>query len=257
MEILSGGRENAIFKRNDTVVRPLNSYSSSIHLLLQHFEKQGIEGVPRFVAIDGGNEVVTFVEGQTVNYPLLGAAASDAAVKSAGKLLRCLHDASVGFIADVSYKDQQWMLPVREPVEVMCHGDYAPYNVALVGNEVVGIFDFDTAHPAPRLWDLAYAIYCWAPFKTHVYDKLGELPDQINRAKLFCDAYGMTNSQRQQLVATMIDRLQALVDFMKQQAAEGNTQFIANLADGHHLSYLADIDYLQQNGKQIIAGLME
>lgn len=70
MEILSGGRENAIFKRNDTVVRPLNSYSSSIHLLLQHFEKQGIEGVPRFVAIDGDNEVVTFVEGQTVNYPL-------------------------------------------------------------------------------------------------------------------------------------------------------------------------------------------
>lgn len=121
MEILSGGRENAIFKRNDTVVRPLNSYSSSIHLLLQHFEKQGIEGVPRFVAIDGDNEVVTFVEGKTVTYPLSGAAASDAAVKSAGQLLRRLHDASVGFIADASYKDQQWMLPLREPVEVMCH----------------------------------------------------------------------------------------------------------------------------------------
>ncbi|PSV20358.1 phosphotransferase [Photobacterium leiognathi subsp. mandapamensis] len=257
MEILSSGRENAIFKRKDTVVRPLNFYSSSVHLLLQHFEKQGIEGLPRFVAIEGDNEIVTFVEGETANYPLSGAVTSDIAVISAGKLLRRLHDASVGFITDATYKDQVWMLPECEPVEVMCHGDYAPYNVALSGNEVVGIFDFDTAHPASRLWDLAYAIYCWAPFKTHVYDKLGELPDQIVRAKLFCDAYGMTNSQRQQLVATMIERLKTLVDFMKQQAAEGNTQFIANIADGHHLSYLADIDYLQQNGKQIVSGLMK
>ncbi len=63
--------------------------------------------------------------------------------------------------------------------------------------------------------------------------------------------------QRQQLVATMIERLKTLVDFMKQQAAEGILQFIANVADGHHLSYLADIDYLQQNGKQILSGLMK
>ena len=65
----------------------------------------------------------------------------------------------------------------------------------------------DTAHPAPRLWDLAYAVYCWSPFKTYEYDALGDLNSQSARAKLFCDSYGLSNAEREKLVATMIDRV--------------------------------------------------
>ena len=36
------------------------------------------------------------------------------------------------------------MLPKQLPVEVMCHGDFAPYNITFVDGCVHGIIDFDT-----------------------------------------------------------------------------------------------------------------
>lgn len=57
------------------------------------------------------------------------------------------------------------MLSAVNPIEVMCHGDFAPYNVVLNGSDAVGIIDFDTLHPGSRLSDVAYAVYRWAPLK--------------------------------------------------------------------------------------------
>ncbi|MDD1793223.1 aminoglycoside phosphotransferase family protein [Enterovibrio makurazakiensis] len=257
MEELSGGREGSIYKKEHTVVRPLNPWSDNVHRLLNHYQKQGISECPQFVAIKGQTEVLSFVNGDTYNYPLTGPIASESALISAANLLRKLHDASVSFLAENNDEELTWMLPVRAPQEVMCHGDYSPYNVALNGDVVVGVFDFDTAHPAPRVWDLAYAVYCWAPFKTDEIDALGSLYDQIDRAKQFCDAYSATEQQRTELVDVMVARLDALVTFMRDEAESGNEQFAANLEDGHHLSYLADIEYLKANKAQISRRLME
>ncbi|WP_405867085.1 phosphotransferase [Streptomyces sp. NBC_01515] len=41
------------------------------------------------------------------------------------------------------------------PVEVICHGDFAPYNCVFTGEGAVGLIDFDAARPGPRAWDLA------------------------------------------------------------------------------------------------------
>ena len=62
----------------------------------------------------------------------------------------------------------------------MCHGDFAPYNVVLKGEQAVGIIDFDTCHPGSRLWDISYALYRWSPFM-HLKnpDRLGSLEEQI------------------------------------------------------------------------------
>ncbi len=257
LEALTGGREGAIYKKENTVIRPLNAWSGNVHRLLYHFQAQGITECPRVLGIEGQNEILSFVDGQTYNYPLTGAIASQSALVSAASLLRKLHDASVSFLAAGCDQETQWMLPARSPQEVMCHGDYSPYNVALSGETVVGVFDFDTAHPAPRVWDLAYAIYCWAPFKTDKIDALGSLSDQIERAKHFCDAYGASEQQRRELVDAMVARLDALVTFMRDEADNGNEQFAANLEDGHHLSYLADIDYLKAKQVRISERLME
>lgn len=136
-------------------------------------------------------------------------------------------------------------------MEVICHGDYAPYNVALIGSETVGIIDFDTAHPAPRVWDITYAVYCWAPFKTHEYDAMGDLGTQSIRAKQFCDAYGLLEVDRLVLVKAMTERVQALVEHMYNEVSNGNQAFIENIKDGHHLAYLADIQYLNDNEQYI------
>lgn len=256
MEELQAGREGQIFLTEGKVYRPSGFWSESVHKLLYHLESKGFYNAPKFLDYDSdGNEILSFVSGDVYNYPLKGNIATDEALISASKLLRQYHDITASFITSPSFESSQWMLPSRSPYEVICHGDFAPYNVALDGDKTIGIFDFDTAHPAPRLWDIAYAIYCWAPFKTNQYDALGDLTAQSARARLFCDGYGLSNKERGKLVETMIDRVQTLVDFMQSEANKGNVAFIENIKNGHHLAYLSDIEYLKTNSQFITNSL--
>lgn len=256
MEELQGGREGLIHRSDDKVYRPSGFWSPSIHKLFAHLKSVQFDSAPKSFGFDSnGNEILSYVSGDVYNYPLVGAISTTEALSSAAALLRQYHDATVSFVQSEQCNDLRWFLPTREPQEVICHGDYAPYNVALSGNTVVGIFDFDTAHPAPRVWDVAYAVYCWAPFKTNAYDSLGDLTEQSIRAKQFCDSYGLSYEDRAQLVDAIISRLQALVDFMHDEAAKGNEAFIANIKDGHHLAYVADIEYLKRNKDQITDSL--
>ncbi|PSU29041.1 aminoglycoside phosphotransferase family protein [Photobacterium lutimaris] len=256
MEELQGGRDGLVCRSEDKVYRPSGFWSFSVHQLLSHLESEGFNSAPKSYGFDNnGNEVLSYVLGDVYNYPLVGAIATPEALCSAAALLRQYHDATVSFVKSKACDDLRWLLPTREPQEVICHGDYAPYNVALNGNTVVGVFDFDTAHPATRIWDVAYAVYCWAPFKTHPCDSLGDLTEQTIRAKQFCDSYGLSHEGRTQLVDTIISRLRALVDFMHSEAAKGNEAFIGNIKDGHHLAYIADIEFLKRNKKQITDSL--
>lgn len=248
IEELSGGRGAAIYRKEDKVLRPAGPWSLAVHTLLNHLERVGFSAAPKsFGFDDNGNEILSFVPGETTNFPLEGDIASSDAVTSAAQLLRAYHDASSSFVEAEGVSTMRWMLPTIEPIEVICHGDFAPYNVASNGASVVGVFDFDTAHPGPRIWDIAYAVYTWAPFKTHSDDALGDLQTQMQRAKLFCDAYGLNVELRLCLVEVMVNRIQALVDFMHTEANQGNQAFLENINDGHHLAYLSDIAYLKEN----------
>ncbi|MBK7894064.1 MAG: aminoglycoside phosphotransferase family protein [Candidatus Promineifilaceae bacterium] len=245
MEFLQGGRKNKIGRIANTVHRPAGPWTQSVHALLRQVRAAGFTAVPHPLGFDeAGNEIVTFLAGDVCNYPLSAAAASQEALVSAAQLLRAYHEASRTFLAQ-NLESHTWLLPSQTPIEVICHGDFAPYNVVLNGRLAVGLIDFDTAHPGPRIWDIAYALYRWAPF-THPQnpDRLGNLETQIERARLFCDAYGFPVAQRHNLVEMMILRLETLVTYMQAEAQKGNEAFIANLADGHHLLYRADIEYL-------------
>ncbi|NAW86625.1 aminoglycoside phosphotransferase family protein [Photobacterium halotolerans] len=257
MEELQGGREGQIFRSDNKIYRPRGKWSETVHFLLSHIAENGFNAAPKPYGFDEkNNEILSYVEGDVFNYPLKGNIATTEALTSAAKLLRLYHDASSSFLSKHSNEPMEWMLPGREPAEVICHGDYAPYNVSLIGSEKVGIIDFDTAHPAPRIWDIAYALYCWAPFKTHEYDAMGDLESQSIRAKQFCDAYGLLEVDRQGLVKAMIDRVQALVDHMHNEASKGNQAFIENIKDGHHLAYLTDIKYLSSHQQYITDALV-
>ncbi|WP_105901484.1 aminoglycoside phosphotransferase family protein [Vibrio gangliei] len=251
MEELSGGRESAIYRDGEVVYRPLQPWSSTIHLVLKHLEQANVDESPKFLGVNQDQEILSFVEGNTYNYPLIGAIATNTALMSAAKLLRKIHDSTASLLARLDVNAHRWMLDPREPFEVICHGDFTPYNVALLEDTVVGVFDFDTAHPAPRIWDLAYSIYSWAPFKTDSNDKLGTISEQEVRAKLFCDSYGATELEREQLADAMIQRLQALVSFMRSEAGKGNESFAENIEKGHLQAYLNDIKYITENKQKI------
>ena len=258
-------RDQLIIKKGSHIYRPLNVWSKNVHEFLAYLHKNGFKQCPQFVKVENNKEVLMFVEGNVFNYPLKGDIASTEALISATKLLKAFHKVSASYLETLKINEagtlklnnqnQTWMLQSQQPYEVICHGDFAPYNLALNGKQVVGVFDFDTIHPAPKLWDVAYAIYCFAPFKTNQDDKLGELSDQIARAKIFCDAYELDEMSREKLVPMMIKRLTALVEFMTQAAANNDVQFQDNLNDGHHLAYRNDIRNLQKHEAEILKGL--
>lgn len=243
-EYLTGGGVNEVLRTGDTVRRPTGPWTPLVHGLLNHLRERGFTAAPEVHGIDEtGREVLGFVQGEVSNYPLSPTAASAEALVSAARLLRAYHDATTDY---VRLHPTGWQLSEREPAEVVCHGDFAPYNCVLDGSTVIGMIDFDTAHPGPRLWDVAYAVYRWAPLTApENEDGFGSVPQQALRARDFCDAYGLTAEARAGLVDAIADRLTALVEFMRGRASSGDEAFRSHLADGHDLLYLHDIDHIR------------
>ncbi|PCK80491.1 phosphotransferase enzyme family protein [Rhizobium sophoriradicis] len=256
MKQLEGGRTGQIWRDGDSVIRPSGAWTPTVHRFLRHLRNRGFRAAPEPIAISAeGDEVVSYVTGRVcedLSDPFVG---SESMLISAARLLRGFHSASEGFLeADGEIK--AWMLPPQEPREIVCHADFAPYNVATVDHEAVGIIDFDTAHPAPRLWDLAYAVYRWAPFSDPANPAVAfSLDEQLRRAEIFCTAYGATAEERRRLPEMICRRLQALVDFMLASAAAGDEAFAEDVSAGDARLYLNDIGYVGMNRDRLLKAL--
>lgn len=243
-EELTGGGINAVRRVAGVVQRPTGPWTPRVHALLRHVRERGFHGAPEVVGVTAdGLEELTFLAGEIGHYPLSDAVRSEEALMSAAQLLRAYHDATVDFAARHA---DGWQLPARAPVEVVCHGDFAPYNCVLDGAGVVGLIDFDTAHPGPRAWDVAYAVYRWAPLTDPANeDGFGTPAEQAARARAFCDAYGLAEPARRALPDTVADRLTTLVELICTRAAAGDAAFQAHLADGHVDLYVRDLAHVR------------
>ena len=110
------------------------------------------------------------------------------------------------------------------PSEVVCHGDLAPYSCVVEGDRPVGFIDFDTVHPAPRLWDLAHAVHRFAPLRAPSNPHGTGTPcEQARRAAHLRREYGTVPGPL--LLDTVVDRLGALPDHMRERAAEGDADW--------------------------------
>lgn len=256
-EVLCGGRENKIFRISDRVIRPSAVWTPHIHNFLNFLIEEGITYVPRPYGInEKGEESLSYVQGEVYNYPLPGFMLQDKMIISSARLLRSYHEVSSKYIDKIT-NQEEWMLSAIDPIEVMCHGDFAPYNVTIIDGEAFGIIDFDTLHPGPRMWDIAYAVYRWVPF-THSTnpDCDSSLEEQVRKAKLFLDTYGIRIEERKLLPKMMVNRLTNLVSYMKGQAKNGNEDFQKNIEEGHLDLYLNDIQYILRNERTILEGIM-
>lgn len=254
-EILSGGREGRIIKEGNKVIRPSNIWTLYIHEFLNFLIYNDFNNVPIPYGINSDEEVLSFVPGKVYNYPLPSLLIQDNMLISVGKLLKKYHKISSKYISYLT-NNEKWMLPIIEPIEVMCHGDFAPYNVTIMDGIPFGIIDFDTLHPGPKLWDVAYAVYRWVPFVSPENpDCYSNLKEQIRKAKVFADAYGLQELDRKKLPKVMVQRLNTLVDYMNEQACKGNEDFEKNINDGHMNLYIEDIKYITTNKDQIINGI--
>jgi hypothetical protein len=172
---LAGGNLSAVVRVGDTVRRPLRPWSVAVHGLLRHLEAREFDGAPRFRGVDDrGREILTFVAGEVGAYPLPAYMWTDEALVGAARLLRRLHDATLGYVAP---EGATWQFVYPDPTrhEVVCHNDVAPYNMVFVDGRPRALIDFDTAGPGPRVWDIAYAAYTFVPLTRFAPSAAGDV----------------------------------------------------------------------------------
>lgn len=244
-----------ITRADDRVHRPAGPWTPTVHRLLAHLHEAGFVGAPEPIALGDALETVSFVPGEAGEYPWSADVASEAALVTSARLLRRYHDAAATFPRDQSR--DVWSQAERLPVETIVHGDFAPYNCVYDGIAAIGLIDFDTAHPGPRVWDVASAVYRFAPFTTGTVEgaTVPSLDERLDRAAEFCRAYELDDRSRGVLVETMTASLVALVTTMETEAAAGNPKFVSDLHHGHADLYRADVAYLEEHADEIAAAV--
>ncbi|MFB4274094.1 phosphotransferase enzyme family protein [Nonomuraea sp. MTCD27] len=247
-EVLAGGGVNHVVRVGDTVRRPAGPWTPAVHGLLRHLAGRGFTGAPRSHGIDGqGREVLDFVPGETADYPLPAWVRTDEVLVAVARLLREYHDATVGLS-----REGDWYFPPVEPYEVICHADVAPYNCVFREGRPVAFIDFDTAHPGPRVWDVAYAAYRFVPLHDPSDGDGIPVAEQARRLRLFADAYELGEAARQALAKTAIKRLEHLVGFMRERAAAGDAAFTDHVARGDDRFYEMNVEHLRRHESALI-----
>lgn len=247
IDFLDGGRENAIKRAGKKVYRPAQKWTPIVHNFLKALRENGFNSAPiPFEITDAGEEVVSYIDGDVYNDELPVSMQGIDTLLSIAKMMRSFHNASIPFLSELK-GDEPWMLTPRTPVEVMCHGDIAPYNVVMAGKRALGIIDFDTIHPGPRIWDIAYTVYRWVPLMSPENpESYGNKAQQLKRLELFLTEYSALNESLSTVLETVISRLAYNVEFMEEKARDGDEGFQQCLDEGHHLGYLRDIEYVQE-----------
>jgi Ser/Thr protein kinase RdoA (MazF antagonist) len=211
---------------------------------------RGIDWVPEPRGRDAeGREVLSFIPGDVPAYPMPEWVWDDAVLVAAAGLLRRLHDATAGF----ERRDARWRLPAHEPAEVVCHNDFAPYNLVWDGEHLVGVIDFDVASPGPRAWDAAYAAYRFVPLTDPGNPDVTHpgAEEQARRLGLFCAAYGDGVLRPAAVLDAAAAKLRELVAFIVEQAAAGDPAQQAVLARGDTRIYERDVAYLERHRGQL------
>jgi aminoglycoside phosphotransferase (APT) family kinase protein len=140
---------------------------------------------------------------------------------------------------------------------VICHNDFAPYNLINDGNEFTSIIDFDLVGPGPRIRDVAYCAYWMTPLSqigidTHQH-ALTDIQDGCRRLKLFCSTYGIAaDTSLLDMVSEVLKHMadeNAMIDCI---GAENTARLKAN---GHLTHWLGEAQAFDSYRKDIEAKL--
>jgi hypothetical protein len=190
-QLLPGGFVNAVIRVGDTVRRPPSPNAGFVHDLLDHLERHGWTGAPRYLGTDAdGREILSFLEGHVAWEDRQPAeVSSDESLAEVARLARQLHDLTAG-------------TPLAGPGEVVCHNDLSPKNTVYRdrghGLRPVAFIDWDIAGPGDRLHDVAHVCWQFLPLGPAA----GDLDAAARRLRLVCDSYGLED--RTGLVDTIL-----------------------------------------------------
>jgi hypothetical protein len=250
-EPLSGGHMTQVVRIGDSVHRSAGPSTPTIQRLLAHVRSAGVEWVPEPRGLDEqGREVLSYIEGE-VPHAVPAWLWSEAVLGDVARALREWHDATATF----DRTGAVWGLPARDPDEVVCHSDFAPYNCVFRAGRFAGAIDFDLCSPGPRLWDIAYTAYRFAPLMPPA-DAAdvgpGERspfpwPESLARLDTFLSAYAGSSDARRYARAVVVqgtaERLGAIAAWTDEHVARTGDPALA----GHGAMYRGHAAWLLRN----------
>jgi Phosphotransferase enzyme family len=209
MEELSGLRSRVV-RIGGTVRREVHQNTPAVKALLSHLEETGFTAAPRWLGFDEeGRETLSYITGTAGHYPLKPHVLSESTLTRLGLLLRRFHDATISFSLP---ENVVWQNAINAKGEVICHGDAGPYNIIFRNKQPVALIDFERATPGPRVWDIAFVVYRFAPLCDS--PKQGFTPAFLKaiarRIRVFLSAYGF--AQNDDLFDWMQLRLKTEID---------------------------------------------
>lgn len=214
-ELVDGG----VTVVDDLVLRPAWPWTATVHALLSHLHEGGVDCVPEPVGIRDGVEALRWIPGDAgpAAWPHQ---ATLAGVRSAGALLRRVHDATADFVAP---DDATWAFQPGVASTVVTHGDPGPWNFVWRDGRAVALIDWDYAVPAAATEDVAYAVAAFAPLvpdeEAREVHGLEPPPDRSARARAFTEGYGLGGTAG--LVDRVIERQEATVRRVAELAERG------------------------------------
>ena len=249
---LRGGFTNAgqVSRVGDTVRRPWRSTSPATHALLEHLDRAGFDGAPRFLGVDEqGREVLSYVEGEAAIEPLPEWAFGDAAMVSVAELLRRYHDGVASF--DPSPYTWPSAVPAAFRGGIVTHNDPNLDNVVFAGGRAVALLDFDLAGPACTAWDVACAARLWAPLRDE-----SDTPGRVRglalaRLRTFVDAYELPRQDRARVVDAMVDAHEWCYDIVREAVANGHDTFERIWREGGRTRAERTVTWLAAHGAQM------
>ncbi len=253
----TGGNVSKVWKKGNIILREQKSWSHTVQRLLLYLEKKEFPYSPRFLGTDEeGREMLSYMEGVCMEeYPADSSIRFRiSTIRKLGEMLRRYHDITSTFSRS---KEDVWMLSYEGKLEkeVICHNDIAPYNVTFINNIPVGLIDFDTCCPGPRIWDIAYALYRFVPLTSEVYEPETGRKRSYEKGRDagirrmcvndFFRAYGIEKPD--DLAEQIVKRLESLADYIASEAGKGNEVFEKMLEEGHQKIYLQDAEFIREH----------
>ena len=260
--LIGGDMTEGVVRVGRTVRRPVRSHTPAVHALLRYLEAVGFEGAPRALGVDARNrEVLTYLPGVVARRPLPGFVAADSTLASLAELQFRYHRAVAGFAApDWAQWDGEVTRFVDGPPEIICHCDVNLENVIFRagphGLQPYAFIDFDLARPGTRLVDIIQTLRYWAP----IADPADRNPalrdaDAAGRIALFCEAYGLSYTERARLVPVASRWLRRSRATIAQRARMSGGAWTRMLDAGVHDRLLRSAIWLERNRPEIEARL--
>ena len=219
----NGGR---VFRDGESVVRPPGPHDEAVTALLRALAGARFPAPVPVGATANGSRVFRWIEGDVGVPPFPGWVMTDAALASAGRLLRAYHQ----IVAEVQLPaGLDWSEEMADPEggPIICHNDVCPENVVYRHGEAVALLDFDFAAPGRPLWDLAQMTRMWSPLRPPelVVEGMRGL-DPFHRLGILATAYGLDAADCDRFVEMIIESRRHAAQFVRRRLAAGESAFV-------------------------------